>query len=166
MLRIPAKELVMVHTYFSLYHRSQNPEHLQQLMALLYRPINPLWWLNMWSPEWTGDKRLALNDWTLQRRANRMAKVNPALTMAVVKQLSSALQLFEKRHKRIFAKGKKEGKDSAGGWVNLLFALSGGAFGNFKETENTDAALLFMKIEYDMEQHELQQKLLNDKKKK
>jgi hypothetical protein len=48
--------------------------------------------------------------------------------------------------------------------VNLLFALSGGAFGNFKETENTDAQLLFMKIQYDMEQHELQMQELKKKK--
>ena len=164
MLRIAAKELVMVHTYFGLYHRTKEQEHLTQVMALLYRPINPLWWLNAWREEWTGDKRLPLNDWSLQRRAKAFKKLDVALVMAAVKQLSGALQMFESRFKKVFTRGKNENTQGAGGWVNLLFALSGGAFGNFKETENTDAQLLFMKIQYDMEQHELQMQELKKKK--
>jgi hypothetical protein len=83
-------------------------------MALLYRPINPLWWLNAWREEWTGDKRLPLNDWSLQRRAKAFKKLDVAVVMAAVKQLSGALQMFESRFKKVFTRGKNEKTQGAG----------------------------------------------------
>lgn len=166
LLRINASELVLVHSLFSQYHHSKNDEHLAHLLAVLYRPLNPLWWLRIFDGEWTGDKRLPLNDWTLVRRTRRFKKLDPALTMATVKQLTSALQMFEQRFKRVFKKGKDNGTANPAAWVNLLFAMSGGAFGDFTKTEKTDCSLVFMKIEFDMQQQEEMERMRTKKTKR
>lgn len=155
MLRINMEEMVGTRTAFTDWVRRKNDRSLDNTIAILYRPINPLWWLNLYSPEWNGDKRLPLNDWTLKLRSRRFSKLNNALRTAITKQYSSALQDFEKRFPRTFRKGD----DSAGGenpraWVNLLFAMSGQIFGTKRQTERTDCTEVFIKLEQDIEQNE------------
>ena len=153
MLRIPMVELVQSRESMVLYKYYQKNQFLQEVVATLYRPYNPLWFLKRWNPDWTGDKRMPLNDYTYQRRKKRFGKLPPELVTAISKQYSSALQVFEKQHPRVFKTGSNENARGRA-WVDLLFSMSGGIFGTLRETEMTDCAEIFIKLEMDIEQNE------------
>jgi hypothetical protein len=155
MLRIAMEEMVGTRTAFADWTRKGNSRSLDNTIAILYRPINPLWWLKINSPEWNGDKRMPLNDWGLKRRSRKFAKLPPYLRTAITKQYSSALQDFEKRFPRTFRKTEGGGDgDNPRAWVNLLFAMSGQIFGTKRQTELTDCTEVFIKLEQDIEQSE------------
>jgi hypothetical protein len=159
MMRIPIIEMVGSRLALRRYFKNQTAESMDEMLAILFRPINPLWILKINAQGWTGDKRVALNDYTTQRRAKRFRKLDPALKLAILKQYSGALTEFEKRHKLVFDAGRDEDdeetpKDDGGrSWINLLFDLSGGIYGDKRHTEQADSGEVFLKIAHDMQRN-------------
>jgi hypothetical protein len=157
MMRIPIIEMVGSRLALRRYFKNQTPESMDEMLAILFRPINPFWIFKINAQGWTGDKRVALNDFTTQRRAKRFRHLDPALKLAILKQYSGALAEFEKRHKVVFDAGRDEDDDEApkddGGrsWINLLFDLSGGIYGDKRHTEQADSGEVFLKIAHDMQ---------------
>jgi hypothetical protein len=149
MLRIPMAELVQSRESLVLYKYYNKPQFLADLIATLYRPPNPLWWFKQWGKDWTGDKRMPLNDYTYTKRKKRFATLPPELVSAICKQYSSALQLFQQQYPKVFKAGTKENARGRG-WVDLLFSMSGGIFGTLRDTEMADCAEVFIKLEMDI----------------
>jgi hypothetical protein len=153
MLRVPLVEMIATRMAFKRYCDNKKAEALDELVAILYRPINPFWWFKIWNKRWTGDKRLPLNDWTLKRRVKRFAKLAPAIKLAILKQYTGALQQFEDQYPMVFKKtGEGGGGEDKRGWINLMFAMSGGIFGTLEQTEGTDSTEVFMKLEFDIKE--------------
>lgn len=150
MLHIPLEEMVYCRMALMRYHKLRTDAAVCEIVATLYRPINPLWWVKVWSKEWNGDKRLPLNEYTLRRRARRMAKLSPAVKLAVLKQFTGAIAVMEEQHPLVFKKGDGEAGENPKLWVELLFTMSGGIFGNKRQTELTACTEVFMKMEQDI----------------
>jgi hypothetical protein len=156
MMRIKMVELVATRQAMVRYKKTGDNQYAAQAIAILYRPINPLWWLKIWNKDWTGDKRMPLNDYTLQKRKKNLLSIDVAVMTAILKQYSGALAQFESRYPNVFATGSNENSDGSG-WVDILFNMSGGIFGNLRQTEETDSSEIFLKLEMDIVQNQKQQ---------
>lgn len=154
MMRIPIIEMVGSRLALRRYFKNETPESLDEMLAILFRPLNPFWIFKINAQGWTGDKRVPLNDYTTQRRAKKFRALDPALKVAILKQYRGALAEFEKRHASVFQAGEDEDEeprdDGGRGWINLLFDLSGGIYGDKPKTEQADCGEVFLKIAHDM----------------
>lgn len=109
MLKVTAAEMSACMTYWDLYCTTMDMPHLDMIVAILYRPVNLLWWANIWKWGANGDKRMPLNSYWLKRRADKMRGLDAGLKMAIMIQFIGALNQFHGQHPYVF---KKKGRNT------------------------------------------------------
>lgn len=130
---------------FSLYHETKDPKHLATLAAILYRPRK--WW-----PVADGDKRRAFNRYTFDARAVQMAKLPKEQLIAILMYYTGSRNAFIETYAKLFSdEPDLSAPKKVRGWAKVIMEMSGGIFGNLKQTQ---AARLGDVLLYMLSKHE------------
>jgi hypothetical protein len=143
-------ELIAAYTRFYYFSKTQKQDHLDSLVALLYRPARTLHFAEKYLPSFKPDIRTKLNSYHWKKRAKRLEKLPIGVKMLIVRQFSSEWKKFQEKYKHVFS-GKGIGKYDPDNWIKLLINLSGGAFGTVEQIKMHNADEVFKKIEMDLQ---------------
>lgn len=153
MMRISGLEYVATREAFARWKKTNNEAYLNDVIAILYRPINIFWWLKKWDSTWTGDKRLALNDYTKVKRSKAIATMPAWVKATIAKQYAGGLKEFETKYPLIYKANSGGSAEDGSKWTDLIFVMSGGIFGTLRQTEEADVTELHIKMEADIKQN-------------
>jgi hypothetical protein len=153
MLAITGIELVSIRTFLIAYRQTKDSKYVDMMVATIFRPKNLLWWLQRNRYAYNGDKRMPLNQYSMERRAAKFEKLHGKYKMAIFLQITGASEAFEAQYKYVFGRVAEGQPQNIKAWMELLFELSGGKFGNYNETEKTDADTLFSYLDYSIKKH-------------
>lgn len=157
-LKINASEFVFAYTFFKQYSANKNEKHIDQLIAVLYREPNVLFFLKIFSYGYSGDKRLALNNYLFERRIKRISSLPADIKLGIFMQFASAWEQFEKReeYKYIFQKTAESDnkKDDPFLWEKIMMKMAeGGTFGNYNEVQLMDKDRFFLCMQKNIEEY-------------
>lgn len=157
MVNIEVGELIEALLYFGAYTETQrnkqpNDELLNKLIAVLYRPQRLFYALERLHPNHQQDRRRKGNTIDFNRRAKRFNGLDQHIKLAIFLQFEGSFAAFSKRFPKCFS--KKSGKSENGQWIKLLMAMSGDIFGNYEQTQKTNAYTFFMKVEQNIQMNE------------
>jgi hypothetical protein len=134
--------------YFTQYARYHRPEHLDRLLAVLYRPgkRNP----NPEAADWNGDVRVPFNENHLEHRAQLLAGVNnPLEKLAVLTWYRGCRAQLAGEYPDVFVAAEEAtaGPGAAPQWDRVLRKLSGGAFGTVQQTAGQPLRLILAEMQ-------------------
>lgn len=152
-LNISVAEFIESVMYFGAYQDSMknNPKTdlLDKMIAVLYRPGRLFYQFEKFGKDFSLDRRKVKNEYRFEKWAKAFAKMPEELKLAIFLQYEGALSSFAKNFPKSF--GKKKGKGDLNGWIKLLMSMSNDIFGNFEQTQKTDAYTFFTKVEQNIE---------------
>lgn len=157
-LNTNASEIVFGYKFYKNYSIDQKEAFLNRLIALLYRPYNPLSILKQFTYGYTGDVRMPLNGYFFNKRIERLSKMPKALKTIIFLQFASAWDEFQKRdvNKLIFPKVQMDtkGKEDPMAWEKIMLRMAeSGVFGTYNEVEKMDKDRFFMNMSRNIEEY-------------
>lgn len=159
-LNINASEFVFSYTFFKKYAQTQNAVFLDNLLAVLYRPVNPFYFLKAFTFGYGGDKRISLNNYLFEKRVKRFSKLPHDLKLGVFMQFSSAWEQFEKREEYKYLFGKTNEKDNKQKkedpllWEKIMMKMAeSGVFGNYNDVQLMDKDRFFLCMQKNIEEY-------------
>ena len=157
-LNTNASEFVFGYKFYKNY--SQNPKEaiLDRLIALLYRPYNPLSIFKQFTYGYSGDVRMPLNGYFFNKRTKRIAKMPKSVKTIIFLQFASAWDEFQNReaNKLIFPKVQMDnnGKEDPMAWEKIMLRMAeSGVFGTYNEVERMDKDRFFMNMSRNIEEY-------------
>ena len=108
---------------------TQKEEHLNALVAVLYRPRRAFWWVRKFSPSYTGDSRQVFNGKNVAARAGRVGRLPLAQRQAVLLYYLGCRAALESAYPHLFSGDEANGKD-ANPWLTLIGRLPNDKFGD------------------------------------
>jgi hypothetical protein len=141
-------EFIFADAYFVAYARSQEPAHLDQLVAVLYRPQRADY--DPTAVSFLGDRREDFNEHLVPARARCFAALDMTEKLAVLTWYRGCRLQLERDYPLVFE--APEGVDvdpTGGGWGQVLRELSGQAFGTLQETKQQPIRLVLAKLQDD-----------------
>jgi len=117
---------IYAYTYFDQWNTNKSPDALNKLMACIFSHNQPLS--------------------ELDERADTFARASEAEKIAAALNFGALRKDFVERFPAIFSSDNK-GKADKYGWVGVLDELSGGKFGNDRETENANVLKIFIHLD-------------------
>lgn len=142
-------EFIFADAMFIKYHDTKDEKYLDQLIAVLYRLIHPLYWIN-----YDGDKRIRFNKYTIEPRAKRIARIKPGIKQAILLYYDGCRKRIVKENKYVFPEGNGGKKAGQHEMAKLLLELSGSKFGDLKQTEETRMGTILIHLNHLGEQRE------------
>lgn len=157
-LNTNASEIVFGYKFYKNYSIDQKEAFLNRLIALLYRPYNPLSILKQFTYGYTGDVRMPLNGYFFNKRIDRLSKMPKALKTIIFLQFASAWDEFQNReaNKLIFPKVQMDtkGKEDPMAWEKIMLRMAeSGVFGTYNEVEKMDKDRFFMNMARNIEEY-------------
>lgn len=149
-LDLKTVELIAAYNRFLFYAQTEKEEHLNRLVALLYRPARPFVFAEKLSSKFEEDVRQKLNAWHWKQRTKKMEKLPMGTKLFILRQFSSEWAVFEKKRKNVFSQSKGSGKYDPKTWTKILLQLSGGAFGTLEQIKMHHCEEVFDKLEMDI----------------
>ena len=110
---------------FEAYNKSQDPQLLDEMVAVLFRPRKSFWWIRRNFGEST-DPRVRFLDRTLHGRAKQMAGVDPAIKYAVQLFFSGVQSAIAEKFPNVYRHDHSETSSSGNGWISLVISLADG----------------------------------------
>ena len=143
-------EFIFADAYFVAYARGQEPAHLNQLVAVLYRPQRRPY--RPRAAAYGGDRRENFNEHLVAPRATCFAALDLTEKLAVFTWYRGCRQQLERDFPLVF-EAPEETRPAAttSGWGQVLRELSGQAFGTLKETKEQPIRLVLAKLQDDAE---------------
>ena len=129
------KEFVFAYNLYVAYKKYKQPERLDQLIAVLYRPKQP--GLTTQHPDYQGDLRQPFNNHLIEQRAKKMAKLPDYYKQAILIWFEGCFNWMVERYEQLFSTNETT-SEAEGGLKELIHRLSGGTFGDFTQTEQTN----------------------------
>lgn len=123
---------------FMKYHNSGNEEHLNNLIATIYRPGVSVF-------NKTGEKRVTFNHKLIETYAKKIKKLSYAEKQLILIWFMGCRQQIIDENKSVFT-GENQQKSEVSGWISVIMALSGDRFGTFEQTGHTDLSLIFLHL--------------------
>ena len=117
-------EFIKADNYYSAFMQSGNTEHLNHLVAVLYRPSRTDLWQE--SPDFKGDERIPLNEYHITDRAKQARRIHLVDRYAILLQYAGLRAYLQQRYPETFSGGKP----SRFGWAGVIISLSGEKFGD------------------------------------
>lgn len=144
-------EYRLAHGYYAAYQNSKSEEDLNRLIAVLYRPGRPLWWLRRFLPGFDGQKRVRIrsnsNPLLLEHRAKKIAGLPFAVRYGILLWFAGCEYFLI--HGTVMVEGRPidlsiiydtdgESSDSPDiGLIGILYTLAESkVFGSIEETDN------------------------------
>lgn len=159
-LNISIAEWVETAIYFTGYveklkTNSEDAEVLlDKMIAVLYRPSRWFYGLERFGANFNIDRRNTNNEYRMNQRVKRVAKLPNAVKMAIFLQYEGEYNAWPKDFPDAF--GERRGGDGSEGdmnnWVSLLMAMSGDIFGDYEKTQRIDAYTFFTKVNSNIRQ--------------
>ena len=106
------------------YSTSKNERDMDALVAILYRPRKPLWFIRRHFTENT-DPRRRFIDRTLDKRTDMMKYVPPEIKFAVILFFNGVLESLPEKFPHVFRKKADQDEDTLG-WAGLVISLADG----------------------------------------
>jgi hypothetical protein len=117
-------EFTLASSVLDEYHKSGSEDHLDKLVAILYRPKKAFWCIRKFFTDHQ-DPRIRFMNRTLQKRAGRMAKVDHGIKYSVLLFFSGILNSLTGLYPYVYR--QKEDSDSQdNGWASLIISLADG----------------------------------------
>jgi hypothetical protein len=156
-LNISASEFVFAYTFYKQYSQTKDSKALDSLMAVLYRPLNPLYLLNAFTYGYAGDQRISLNTFLFEKRIKRFATLPHALKLGIFMQFSSAWAQFEtkKEFEYVFRKvGDSTAKEDPFVWEKIMMKMAEqGTFGTYNDVQKMDKDRFFLCMQKNIEEY-------------
>jgi hypothetical protein len=131
------------------YANTEEEHWLDELTAILYRPVNPLRWIGKWFA-WTQDTRVAFNDETYKKRVPLIEKhVTPEQKIAVAMFFSSVRDSFKEadRFPHIYNSSKKKKNSTGLSWGDVIMEMSGEIPGGEDKTARVNLYTFLYRLE-------------------
>lgn len=151
---LKAEEWTHAADAFREYTSTNDEKYLDLLIAILWRPKNPK--ADPESEDWMGDYRIPYNEFTVEGRAKKLAKIDFRTKLAILLWFRGCWAEWEEMFPRLFS--ATSGQAESFGWMETLQKLSGQTFGNIKETKTTWMWNLLLKMEIDLKDDEIQKR--------
>ena len=117
-------EFTMASSILEEYHKSGSEEHLDHLVAILYRPKKAFWFIRKHFTD-QQDPRVRFMNRSLKKRASRMAKVDHCLKYSVFLFFNGVLNSLTSLYPYVYR--QKEDADSQdNSWASLIISLADG----------------------------------------
>lgn len=147
-------EYMHAQTHFCEYSKTKNEEHLNKMIATLYRPSRSF--LCKWLPNYNGEKRVKYNEYQVEKRAAKIARLPIEVRYGIYlffKGVEEFLQSgeFEVNGNKIKLSvlyKKTEDSDEPGlGWTGILFTMAEtNVFGSVEETAQQNLYDVMLRI--------------------
>jgi hypothetical protein len=125
-------EFSFADTCYLRYNKSGSEKDLNNLIGILYRPGN-------------GINRPLFNNKLVEQYAKPLSKLPFAHKQLILLWYIGCREYIVAKNKHLFTK-ENQGKAQSNGWISVIMELSGGTFGTFQQTGDTDLHLLFMHL--------------------
>jgi hypothetical protein len=151
--KLETGELCNAMWYHQEYHDNQNPEDLQRLIAVLYRPVS-IWKFikRCFSSNPNGDIRKPINDFLHETRAKRLRKLPSHKAAIILAMWGVAQKEFAAKHKLTFKRSGKSSKKNPRDMVKFIISMAGDKFGTVEKTDKMPADLVYQYVEMQMEE--------------
>ena len=117
-------EFTLASSVLDEYHKSGDEAHLDQLVAILYRPKKVFWFIRRHFTDHQ-DARVRFMNRSLMKRTNRMAKVDHCIKYSVLLFFSGILNSLTGLYPYVYR--QKDDFDSReNGWASLIISLADG----------------------------------------
>ncbi|AWW32447.1 hypothetical protein DN752_21130 [Echinicola strongylocentroti] len=147
---LTAKEWTEADEAFLDFHQTKQMADLDRLVAILYRPKKK--GLKPDSPDFENDYRIPFNEFQVPKRSFALKTIHPDIKLAVLVWYQGCRMEWEAVFERVF-KGAQSERENFG-WQETIQKLSGEAFGDHKETENTSMYKLMLNMEITLKDEE------------
>jgi len=117
-------EYTLASSVLDEYHKSGCETHLDQLVAILYRPKKIFWFIQKYFTD-QQDPRVRFMNMTLKKRAGRISKVDHCVKHSVLLFFSGVLNSLTGLYPYVY-KQKDETVDQDNGWASLIISLADG----------------------------------------
>jgi hypothetical protein len=130
---IDIEEFSMAFSAYSQYISTRNEIHLNNLVAILYRPASQEYHI-------TGDIRVPYNFKKITEYVKKIRKIPEEYKQAVLLFFMGCLDYFSqnKRYGKVFRRAKNESESSGGSFFDTVVDMSGGKFGPYETTRRTN----------------------------
>lgn len=132
---ITINEFSFALNYYNLYNKYEKDEHLDLLVACLYRTKKYNW-------EASGDIRSDFNTFTADKYLSEIKNINYAHKQVVYLYFHSCIELFSKIFPFVFSKAESGNSDSKQTFLDVILKISGGKFGSYNETSSQNAIII------------------------
>lgn len=141
-------EFIFADTFFVLHALHRRPAHLDQFLAVLYRPSkrNP----DPDHPDWDGDVRVRFNEHQLEHRTRLLeGMTNELEKLAVLTWYRGCRQQLATEFPDVFAEAETgtPAARQAPQWERVLRKFAGGAFGPVQQTAGQPLRLLLAEMQ-------------------
>lgn len=132
---ITINEFSFALNYYNLYNKFEKDEHLDLLIACLYRRPKKNW-------EESGDIRTDFNTYTADKYLPQIKILNYAHKQAVYLYFHSCIELFSKLFPYVFSKAEAGTSNSKQTFLDVILKIAGGKFGSYNETKSEKAIII------------------------
>lgn len=142
-------EFIFADAYFVAYATGHNPDYLDLLVAVLYRPQR--WPYRPRAANYGGDRRQDFNEYLVRQRAAHLTHLPLEQKLAVLTWYRGCRQQLETDFPLVFqpAPLADTSAPATTSWGQVLRELSGTAFGTLKETAQQPIRLVLAKMQDD-----------------
>lgn len=117
-------EFTLASSVLDEYHRSGDEAHLDQLVAILYRPKKLFWSIRKYFTDHQ-DPRVRFRNRPLKNRADRLAKVDHCVKHSVLLFFSGVLNSLTGLYPYVYRQ-KDDANSQEDGWASLIISLADG----------------------------------------
>ena len=117
-------EFTLASSVLDEYHKSGSEDHLDQLVAILYRPKKAFWFIRRHFTDHQ-DPRVRFMNRSLKRRTGQMAKIDHCLKHSVLLFFNGILNSLTSLYPYVYRQ-KDESESQDNGWVTLIISLADG----------------------------------------
>lgn len=127
--------------YYNIYNQSQDENHLDLLIASLYRSKKKNW-------EETGDIRENFNPFTAEKHIKQISKLSYAHKQAIYLFFHGCLEAISLAFPNVFSRPEFEEKQTSTGktFLDIILKLSGEKFGSFNETQAENCYIILRQL--------------------
>lgn len=142
---IDIEEFSFAYSAYSSYMNTGVEAHLDNLVAVLYRPSSNKYHI-------TGDIRVPFNYKMIRIYAKRIKHLDNSYKQAVLLYFIGCLEFFKKKYGSVFRRASNQTQVS-GSFIDAAIDISGGKFGPFEETKRTNVHVFLKELNKIVEHH-------------
>lgn len=121
------------------YLKTGNETHLNNLVAVLYRPVNDDY-------QKTGDIRIPFNQKLIVLHAKKTKRMHEDYKQGVLLFFMGVVNALEKKYPFVFRRSQANEASGKGSFIDTTIAMSGGKFGHFDTTKATNMHIFLKEL--------------------
>ena len=158
-LNLTVQEITLGYQFFRNYSKTNDVQCIDRLLALIYRPMNPFYFLGIFGPNYNSDKRLPLNNYFFNLRTERFKKLSIEIKTSVFLQFAGAWEEFQnlEQNRLLFPKvqdATSSQEEDPYMWQKIMMTVAEkNVFGNKQAIENMQKDDFFMYLVKNIEDY-------------